>query len=84
MTSSDSTCYVNEWASMGSGCGSVVRAVASDTRGMQFESSHRQSFLVNVFIVNCWKDENKENEAGNYPLLIKWRRPSNDTVLRHF
>ena len=31
---------------MGSGCGSVGRAVASDTRGPQFESSHRQFFCV--------------------------------------
>ena len=28
--------------SEGSGCGSVGRAVASDTRGPRFESSHRQ------------------------------------------
>ena len=29
----------------GSGCGSVGRAVASDTRGPRFESSHRQNLL---------------------------------------
>ena len=29
----------------GSGCGSVGRAVASDTKGPRFESSHRQKFL---------------------------------------
>ena len=34
---------------LGSGCGSVGRAVASDTRGLQFESSHRQKF---IFILN--------------------------------
>ena len=28
----------------GSGCGSVGKAVASDTRGPRFESRHRQSF----------------------------------------
>ena len=28
--------------SMGSGCGSVGRTVASDSRGPRFESSHRQ------------------------------------------
>ena len=28
----------------GSGCGSVGRAVASDARGLQFESNHRQKF----------------------------------------
>ena len=37
----------------GSGCGSVGRAVASNTRGPQFESSHRQEFIMNIFIVNC-------------------------------
>ena len=29
----------------GSGCGSVGRAVASDTRGPRFESSHQQKFI---------------------------------------
>ena len=37
---------------LGSGCGAVGRAVASDTRGPVFESSRRQLFL-NIFIVNC-------------------------------
>ena len=30
---------------MGSGCGAVGRAVASDSRGLRFESSHRQKFI---------------------------------------
>ena len=30
---------------LGSGCGSVGRAVTSDTRGPRFESSHRQNLL---------------------------------------
>ena len=40
---------------MGSGCGSVGRAVASDTRGPQFESSHRQNkiYIEHLFTVNC-------------------------------
>ena len=29
----------------GSGCGSVGKAVAFDTRGLQFESSHQQKFI---------------------------------------
>ena len=33
----------------GSGCGSVGRAVASDTRGPWFESSHRQNFISNIY-----------------------------------
>ena len=41
---------------LGSGCGSVGRAVASDTRGPRFESSHRQKFIYKIehlFTVNC-------------------------------
>ena len=30
---------------LGGGCGSVYSAVASDTRGLQFESSHWQTFI---------------------------------------
>ena len=41
---------------LGSGCGSVGRAVASDTRCPQFESSHQQKF-INIeqllYTVNC-------------------------------
>ena len=41
----------------GSGCGSVGRAVAFNTRGPRFVSSHRQNFIehlfVNLFIINC-------------------------------
>ena len=40
---------------LGCGCGSVGRAVASDTRGSWFESSHRQKFIYieHLFNVNC-------------------------------
>ena len=38
---------------LGSGCGSVGRAVASYTRGPRFESSHRQKFIEHLFTVNC-------------------------------
>ena len=37
---------------MGSGCGSVGRLVASDSRGPQFESSHLQN-LYWIFTVTC-------------------------------
>ena len=37
---------------LGNGCGSVGRAVASDTRGPPFESSHRQKF-IQLFSINC-------------------------------
>ena len=38
---------------MGSGCGSVGRAVALNTRGPWFDSSHRQNFIEHLFIINC-------------------------------
>ena len=40
---------------VGSGCGSVGRAVASDTRSPRFESSHRQKIIniYNLYTVNC-------------------------------
>ena len=55
---------------MGSGCGSVGRAVASDTRGPRFESSHQQNkfYIEHLLTVNCvLKRRNKEKEAGNGP-----------------
>ena len=55
---------------MGSGCGAVGRAVASNTRGPGFESSHRQ-LLSNIYLLLtvCRKDEKKEAENG--PFLKK-------------
>ena len=38
---------------MGSGCGSVGRAVASKSRGPQFESRHGQKIYIEHFTVNC-------------------------------
>ena len=42
---------------LGSGCGSVGRAVTFDTRGPRFDSSHRQNCIehlfVNLSIINC-------------------------------
>ena len=35
----------NKAKTVGSGCGLVGRAAASDTRGPQFESSHQQTFI---------------------------------------
>ena len=56
--------------SSGSDCCSVGRAVASDTRGPRFESSHRQNFIEHLFTVHCI-EETKINEAGNGPFLKK-------------
>ena len=41
----------------GSGCGSVGRAVAFDSRGPQFESSHRPN--IYIYCQLYLKDENK-------------------------
>ena len=58
---------------MGSGGGSVGRAVASETRGPWFKSSHHQ-LLYRTFDYSqlYWTDENKdEKEAGNGPFFKK-------------
>ena len=36
----------------GSGCGSVGRIVASNTRGPLLKSGHRYFFIINIFTVN--------------------------------
>ena len=38
---------------LGSGCGSVGKAVASNTRSQRLKSSHEQNFRLNIFTVNC-------------------------------
>ena len=55
---------------LGSGSGSVGRAVASNARGLRLESSHRQTFIEHLFTVNCVeKTKIKKKEAGNGPFL---------------
>ena len=49
---------------MGSGCGTVGRAVTSDTRDLRFES---QAKFYRSFVL-FRKDENKEKEPGIGPL----------------
>ena len=50
---------------LGSGCGAVGRAVACDTRGPEFESSHRRLLLNIYFLLTvCRKDDNKEKRLG--------------------
>ena len=51
---------------IGSGCGSVGRAVASDTRDPQYKSRHRQNIIYQLY---NRKDRNKEKEARNGPSL---------------
>ena len=43
--------FVKEFKNSGSGCGSVGRATASDTRDPRFESNHRQT--LHTFIENA-------------------------------
>ena len=53
---------------LGSGRGSVGREVASNSRGLQFESSQRQNlYWTFIYCQLFWKDENKEKEAENGP-----------------
>ena len=47
----------------GSGRGSVGKAVASDTIGLQFESSHRQT-LYYLFTVNCVEKTKIKQKRG--------------------
>ena len=53
----------------GSGCGSVGRAVASNTRGPQFESGHRQNLYWTEFTVDC--NEKKKKRGREWPVFIK-------------
>ena len=48
----------------GSGCGSVGRAVASDTRDPQFETRHRQNFIYQLY--NRKEKNKKEARNGSY------------------
>ena len=58
---------------LGSGCGAVGRAVAYDSRGPGFESSHRQ-LLLNIYLLLTVyrKDENKEKRPGMAHFLKKY------------
>ena len=49
------------------GYDSVDRVVVSGIWGLQFKSSERQKYIMNIFTVNSWKGENKEKEAVNGP-----------------
>ena len=60
----------------GSGCGSVGRVVASETRDPRFVSRHGKYFLYQLY---NRKDENKEKEARNGPTFKK--RVTNWTTL---
>ena len=48
---------------MGSGCGSVGRGVASDTRGPRFESSHGETYIQTIFY-SFEKTKTKKKSPG--------------------
>ena len=49
---------------MGSGFGTVGRVVASDTRKPQFESSHRQNFVLNMCLLSTVLKRRKLRKRG--------------------
>ena len=70
---------INKHQYQGSGCDSVGRAVAFNTRGPRFDSSHRQNFIehlfVNLFIINCIeKTKINKKRQGMAHFLIKKKK----------
>ena len=54
----------------GQWCGLLAEQAASDTRDLRFESSHWQTFIEHLFIVNCVEktNENKEKRGQEWPI----------------
>ena len=64
--------WVKIFAAFGSGCGSVGRAVAFNTRGPRLEYSHRHNIYIELFIVNCIeKTKIKKKRPGCLPHIIE-------------
>ena len=65
-----SKCYVSTIGMLGQWLWLSGRAVASDTRDLRFESSHWQTFIEHLFIVNCVEktNENKEKRGQEWPI----------------
>ena len=51
------------FTNLGSGCSSAGRTAASDTRGLQLKSNHRQMFS-HLFIVNYGIEKIKTKKRG--------------------
>ena len=67
---------INDWE-QGSGCGSVGRAVASHTKGPQFESSHWQNLywtFVYLFAINCIEKTNINKKRPGMANFLKIKR----------
>ena len=64
--------YVSDWLqSVGSGCGSVDRVVATN-RGPRFKSSPRQNFMQNLCLLLTLKKTKikKKKQAGSGPSIL--------------
>ena len=67
---------------MGSGCGSVGRAVASDTRDPRFESDHNQ-ILLSVNWIEKMKIKKKEPRMAQLK-MVQMLLVKNDNILCQF
>ena len=77
---------------MGSGCGPVGRAVAADSTGLQFESSHRQNLYWTFSVICIKKAKLKITRVREWPIKnqsfgirstdIKWDSGSNSNVCK--
>ena len=63
---------INNLNSLGSGCGSCGRVVASNSGGPRFKYSHRQKFKLNILTVKFFKLSS----------LLILKKQSKDGVLR--
>ena len=52
-----------------SGRDSVGKAVASNARGLRFESSHRQTFISDIYLFE--KTKIKKKRPGMWPIFLK-------------
>ena len=59
-------CEEQDRPKKGSRCGSLGRAIASDTTGPWFKFSDRGNIYIEQFLLSTvWKNENNEKETGN-------------------
>ena len=69
-------CNLKKGLSLGIGCGSFGRAVASNFRGPRFESSHWQIlysafiYLFNINSIEKTKINKKRPEMAHYPICL--------------
>ena len=50
---------LNNLVKRGIGCGSAVKAVTFDARGLQFEFSHRQNLCFNICLLLNMKNQKR-------------------------